>query len=944
MKEENEENLFIGRKNSENANVFSPGKIRITTLSNNNTNLINNKSLENDKEEIEYLHEDEEEEYDLNMINQKYKEINNEEESKENIDYDNNEQIEKDGIFYNDNVSEEEENYDYNNINEDNLNENNNQSFNMDKNKKYVEEYIVEEDNNNNMDDDKKSKENDNDNDNDNENKNDNEHNNEDNKNGNNDLQNSEEEDGEDEYNGRYNLPLSIYNEKTNIKEVNDKDMNEIENEMIDINNFKEVIDMEKEKNSNIKIKSKETNDNDNDLDFSNKNINNENEIKKDDILNEENNNKEEIKENKDEKSSNEKNEQKEEEKIEKNSENVKNEENYEEYILNILAKLKKNNKLKLNKENILFRNINKKFSSSSIEIKRNITPEKKNNKFFSTSPNLNTIPVEKYYKEREYNTLSVNKSIKFNTNPEAVDIPEEIKFGIDDTGNPLNISKFFGKDCNKKLIALIIQKNDKNNFKNNFPVDIKGNILQKSKDGKYIYKDGEKNIFINDFDVKYPELKMLTQKKYNFEYIKNEKDKDKEKEKEKESSENKEGTRNINVIENGHIINTYISKKNNNNKNEFYNNKNEIDKVWRDNIFNNSNDMKNSKNNIYYKEKEKIELYKDTKNVIKNDYNENNKIKFSNSLSFINEKDNFFEMMKIWRERYGKMKTKYNSYKNSYRNLKYNNYSCNNNDSRMVQRTNSILKMASEKYNKNNNDYNDKFARSELSYTKRYSKIDINKKYNKKYNIFIFNNNLKKNMCNSISISGRNIDKSKLLRNKGTVNSNNISNSNNNKISMITKNILNRNNTYNSYGNNSHKTNINLNKQIKDITKNILDNKNNFDKLENNKIKNYLTNNIIPSYNQNNLNIYNMQTKNNSVINDYIYRNITKINNKNKNKKIKYSILSKEANEIIKNYNKKQKKNGHKANRNEKFFNKTYNSENSNKTNYMPARNTFQL
>ena len=942
MKEENEENLFIGRKNSENANVFSPGKIRITTLSNNNTNLINNNSLENDKEEIEYLNDDGEEEYDLNMINQKYKEINNEEESKENMDYDNNEQIEKDGIFYNDNVSEGEENDDYNNINEDNLNENNNQSFNMDKNKKYVEEYIVEEDNNNNMDDDKKSKENDNDNDNDNnnENKNDNEHNNEDNKNGNNDLQNSEEEDGEDEYNGRYNLPLSIYNEKTNIKEVNDKDMNEIENEMIDINNFKEVIDMEKEKNSNIKIKSKETNDNDNDndLDFSNKNINNENEIKKDDILNEENNNKEEIKENKDEKSSNEKNEQKEEEKIEKNSENVKNEENYEEYILNILAKLKKNNKLKLNKENILFRNINKKFSSSSIEIKRNITPEKKNNKFFSTSPNLNTIPVEKYYKEREYNTLSVNKSIKFNTNPEAVDIPEEIKFGIDDTGNPLNISKFFGKDCNKKLIALIIQKNDKNNFKNNFPVDIKGNILQKSKDGKYIYKDGEKCIFINDFDVKYPELKMLTQKKYNFEYIKNEKDK------EKESSENKEGTRNINVIENGHIINTYISKKNNNNKNEFYNNKNEIDKVWRDNIFNNSNDMKNSKNNIYYKEKEKMELYKDTKNVIKNDYNENNKIKFSNSLSFINEKDNFFEMMKIWRERYGKMKTKYNSYKNSYRNLKYNNYSCNNNDSRMVQRTNSILKMASEKYNKNNNDYNDKFARSELSYTKRYSKIDINKKYNKKYNIFIFNNNLKKNMCNSISISGRNIDKSKLLRNKGTVNSNNISNSNNNKISMITKNILNRNNTYNSYGNNSHKTNINFNKQIKDITKNILDNKNNFDKLENNKKKSYLTNNIIPSYNQNNSNIYNMQTKNNSVINDYIYRNITKINNKNKSKKIKYSILSKEANEIIKNYNKKQKKNGHKANRNEKFFNKTYNSENSNKTNFMPARNTFQL
>jgi len=984
MKEENEENLFLGSKNSENGNVFSPGKIRITTLSNNNTNLISNKSLENYKEEIEFLNGDEEEEYDLNMINQKYKENNNEEENEENIDYNNNEQIEKEGIFYNinDNESEEEENDDYNNVNEDNINEdnfnenninedkinednfneNNNQSFNADKNKKYVEEYIVEEDKNNiNMDEDKKSKDNDNYNNNDNNNYNDNnndnnyDNNNEDNKNDNNDLQNIEEEDGEDEYNGRYNLPLSIYNEKNNIKKVKNKGMNEIENEVIDINNFKEIIDMEKDKNNNIEIKNKEINndnndntdnndDNDNndnnDLNSSNKNMSNENDIKKDDILNGENNNKnnkEENKENKDER-----NYEKKEDKDGKNSENVKTEENYEEYILNILAKLKKNNKLKLNKENILFQNINKKFSSSSLEIKRNITPEKKNYRMFSTSPNLNTVPIEKFYKEKEYNTITVNKSIKFDANPEAVDIPEEIKFGIDDTGNPFYISKFFEKDCNKKLIALIIQKNDKNNFKNNFPVDMKGKVLQKSKDGKYLYKDGEKCIFINDFDVKYPELKMLTQKKYHFELFKNEKEKDKDKD--KESSENKVGTRNINVIENGHIINTYISKKNDNNKNGIYNNRNEIDKVWRDNIFNNSNDMKNGNNNIYFKEKEKMELNKDNNNVIKNDNNENNKYKFSNSLSFINEKDNFIEMMNIWRERYGKMKTKYNSYKNSYRNLKYNNYSCSSNDSRMVQRTNSILKMASEKYNRNNNDYNDKFARSELSYTKRYSKIDINKKYNKKYNIFIFNNNSKKDSCNSINISGRNTNNSKILKNKGTINYNYNSYKNNNKISMMTKNILNRNKTNINYGYNSYKTNINFNRQIKDITQNILENKNKYDKLENNKLQNYLTNNIIQNYNQNLSKAYNIQNQNNSVINDYIYKNITKINNKNKSKKLKYSILSNEANEIIKNYNKKQKKNEQKTNRNENSFNKTYNSENSNKTNFKPAWNSFQL
>jgi hypothetical protein len=241
---------------------------------------------------------------------------------------------------------------------------------------------------------------------------------------------------------------------------------------------------------------------------------------------------------------------------------------------------------------------------------------------------------------------------------------------------------------------------------------------------------------------------------------------------------------------------------------------------------------------------------------------------------------------MKIWRERYGKMKTKYNSYKGGFRNLKYNNCSCSSNDDRMVQRTHSILKMASQKYNTNNKDFNDNSARSELSYTKRYSKIDINKKYNKKYNVFIFNNDLKKNMCNSISISGRNPDNSKILKNKRTLNYINNSSKNNNKISMITKNILNRTNTNNSYGYNS---NININRQIKDITKNILDNKNNFDKLENNKKQNYLNNNIIQNYNQNNSKTYNIQTENISVINDYIYKNIIKLNNKNKNKKIKY-------------------------------------------------------
>ena len=55
-----------------------------------------------------------------------------------------------------------------------------------------------------------------------------------------------------------------------------------------------------------------------------------------------------------------------------------------------------------------------------------------------------------------------------------------------------------------------------------------------------------------------------------------------------------------------------------------------------------------------------------------------------------------------------------------------------------MIQRNNSILKMASEKYNKVKIIIISmtQLFKSELSYIKRYSKIDIYKKYN----ILIFN------------------------------------------------------------------------------------------------------------------------------------------------------------------------------------------------------------
>ena len=64
-------------------------------------------------------------------------------------------------------------------------------------------------------------------------------------------------------------------------------------------------------------------------------------------------------------------------------------------------------------------------------------------------------------------------------------EIPEGAKFGIDETGNPVNLSsqlKDVGKNNNKKLIAFIMQKEDEENNKINYLMDKNGNVLEKPK------------------------------------------------------------------------------------------------------------------------------------------------------------------------------------------------------------------------------------------------------------------------------------------------------------------------------------------------------------------------------------------------------------------------------------------------------------------------------
>jgi len=132
-----------------------------------------------------------------------------------------------------------------------------------------------------------------------------------------------------------------------------------------------------------------------------------------------------------------------------------------------------------------------------------------------------------------------------------------QIKYGIDENGNPINIKEYY-KSINdsvnlnsnssmqsgisnfaqklKKPIAYITK--DENN--NNILVDLKGNkITTKNKEGDYDF-NLQLHVIIKDFDVKHPELRINGERNYNNENIEeinekpseNIKDKNKKKEK----------------------------------------------------------------------------------------------------------------------------------------------------------------------------------------------------------------------------------------------------------------------------------------------------------------------------------------------------------------------------------------------------------------------------
>jgi len=768
-----------------NKKIFSPGKIVVTTLNNKNIQIEQNDYSEegliknlNDNKEF-----NEEEEFNLDMISQKYmnNNIKEEEEDEENsIEEKNKEEYNYDEENIDNNNNEFNNNIEYINnkyINDIDNNNNNNENFDY---KEYVYQNMenLENDDENNKNEEE-----------------------------NNEKEKDEEEENY-ELNEKYNLPLSINYNKKKIK---------IEEKLNNNNEKKEEENLEYKKSENeideIFNVEKNIEENQND----NEDINNKYE-------NEDNNNEDNMKEN----------------------ENRK-EINYEDYILNALSKLKKNKSLKLEKEDK-----NELIQQYNNTEPNNILEQKKKDNLFSVSSNINS---NKTLNEDDFNIFKDNNSInllpeinKVNKEEEKI-IQEGIKFGIDETGNPLNISAFFEEgNKRKKLIAYIIQNN---NISDNYLVDTKGNILQKSEEGDYLYKDNDTFVVIKDFDVKHPELRIFGHRSYIF------------------GKKNKES-----LIKNKDIIDK----------------KNKTDKIFEYD----SLKVNEKYNNNFYNDDE-IE-----KRLFNNNIN-----KYNNIHSNTKGKDNFDELMSIWRERYGQ--------KNNYKEIKYNNYSYNYED-RIIQRTNSILKMASEKLNKydNNIKYNniENKANSEINYIKKYPRLAISKKYN----IPIYDKNiLNKNYENP------------LLRKKG--------NSYSNKITKIMNNpLLKSKNLLENIGNDNNNKDIKYNK-IEINTKNILNKKNSYKR--NVETKNNLIKNKGDNIERNNLTYKRIDIKNNSVINNNIYNNITKINelnNKRRNKR--YSILSNEANEVIKDYNI-----SHKYILNKK--NKTFTNENNiNNFNFVSIRN----
>ena len=468
---------------------------------------------------------------------------------------------------------------------------------------------------------------------------------------------------------------------------------------------------------------------------------------------------------------------------------------------------------------------------------------------------NENTKENLKEFSQRE---IKIHNDIK---------IPEGAKYGIDKNGNPVEISKIKGNE----IIAIIIQEENKENYL----IDIKGNILQKTEDDYYYYKNGEEVIIIKNFDVKNPELRIYGHRKINFAEIKKNFD-------EKIIKENKIMNKNASFL----LINSKEKEKE------------KIDKKLNEaNTYANINSS--NTNNFVSK----------NKSVILDDKNNLN-INIGNI--------NFKNQMEMWRKRYGKnneffdKNAKNNTEiinnekplrKYSYRKIEIINNNNYNKNNELVTRTDSILKMATNK---------NKIIPLIRSPDSKYKKLTLTNNSNNIKSI-LYNRNYS---YGNIKEDNYEYEYKKLILKE----KDNIKNKRKKDIEYI-------NSKYNNFTTdfNYNKYNEEEKNQREILLKNI---KTKYSRKINN--NSYIIDNNISNINNNdNNNVFKY-----SKIDDYIYNNIRKINYIKKNKNMKCSVLKTEVNQIISNFNKnqliKERQRIHYGSKNEKLFYQ-YNDDNTN-------------
>ena len=185
-------------------------------------------------------------------------------------------------------------------------------------------------------------------------------------------------------------------------------------------------------------------------------------------------------------------------------------------------------NGLNLDEQNIV--NYDEKITNKNEIIKKEQNDEKRNNTNINIKSSTSFIEENNYLNKNNQNELTMQNNEQQNLSF-GMQIPKElfdqIEYAIDENGNPFNIKQNNKDTSLKKPVALIIQKEKKDQ---NYLIDLQGKKIPKMEDGYFNYKNNNIRVIIQDFDVQHPELRVYGTRNRNTLSI-NEEEKAEEKE-----------------------------------------------------------------------------------------------------------------------------------------------------------------------------------------------------------------------------------------------------------------------------------------------------------------------------------------------------------------------------------------------------------------------------